>query len=403
MQPGVRNPQGYLSSDNIAAVGPKPWQLADLENTVDVVMKAFGVERPEETIRSTAFACLAEPPCRWIAFAVGMLVQAALLLILTNVTFFALSPTLNQVDMRNLVHLVAPDLLQAPADRNRKAMVLKAPAPQPVKPSTLELRIPRDTPPLILPSKLLREAEKAMPPVTQTPAATPAAFREPELAAASLVTQAAVSTKFGGNSGPAAEGKSARQVQTGGFGDRYGVQVSDASAANGPMLARVGAFDMPKGPGSGNGTGGVKGVRSTSASVNFGNASDGQIDSRALAGRATVRLVNFGSEGALAPPAPRRHAVTLPAANETPVLLLTKPLLAYTPEARRNKIEGDVELDVVFAASGQVSVLRVVQGLGFGLDEEAISAAQQIRFTPARREGQPVDSHGLLRMIFRLS
>jgi len=88
---------------------------------------------------------------------------------------------------------------------------------------------------------------------------------------------------------------------------------------------------------------------------------------------------------------------------DTPVSLLSKPTPVYTAEARQKKIEGDVELDVEFTASGQIHVLRVLQGLGYGLDEAAVAAAQQIRFNPARRDGQPVDSHGRLRIVFRLS
>ena len=48
------------------------------------------------------------------------------------------------------------------------------------------------------------------------------------------------------------------------------------------------------------------------------------------------------------------------------------------------KIEGEVLLQVVFAASGEVRVERVVQGLGYGLDATAESAAHQIRFRPGR-------------------
>jgi TonB family C-terminal domain len=58
---------------------------------------------------------------------------------------------------------------------------------------------------------------------------------------------------------------------------------------------------------------------------------------------------------------------------------------------------------VEFTASGQVHVLRVVQGLGYGLDESAVKAAEKITFAPARRDGQPIDSHGRLRIVFRLS
>jgi TonB family protein len=60
-------------------------------------------------------------------------------------------------------------------------------------------------------------------------------------------------------------------------------------------------------------------------------------------------------------------------------------------------------MDVEFTATGRVRVLRVLQGLGYGLDEAAVMAAEQIQFAPARHDGQPIDSHGRLRIVFRLS
>src|SRR2546429_2735180 len=51
---------------------------------------------------------------------------------------------------------------------------------------------------------------------------------------------------------------------------------------------------------------------------------------------------------------------------------------AYTEEARRLRIEGEVVLEVVFGASGKLHVVRVVRGLGHGLDENAVRAAEQI-------------------------
>jgi TonB family protein len=115
-----------------------------------------------------------------------------------------------------------------------------------------------------------------------------------------------------------------------------------------------------------------------------------------------VQATNFAADPGPLPDAPKRQAPTSPS-KDTPVSLLSKPAPVYTAEARQKKIEGDVELDVEFTASGQVHVLRVVQGLGYGLDEAAVAAAQQIRFNPARRDGQPIDSHGRLRIVFRLS
>ena len=62
-----------------------------------------------------------------------------------------------------------------------------------------------------------------------------------------------------------------------------------------------------------------------------------------------------------------------------------------------------MELEVEFTASGQVRVLRVAQGLGYGLDESAVKAAEKITFAPARQNGLAVDAEGRLRIVFRLS
>jgi TonB family protein len=88
---------------------------------------------------------------------------------------------------------------------------------------------------------------------------------------------------------------------------------------------------------------------------------------------------------------------------ETAVEITYKPKPLYTAEAREKHIEGEVLLEVTFLAAGQVEVLRVVRGLGFGLDENAADAARNIRFTPATKEGTPVDSTGAVHIIFKLS
>jgi TonB family protein len=58
---------------------------------------------------------------------------------------------------------------------------------------------------------------------------------------------------------------------------------------------------------------------------------------------------------------------------------------------------------VLFRASGQVHVIRVLQGLGYGLDEQAVRAAEQIKFKPALHAGQPVDSTAVVHIIFQLA
>jgi TonB family protein len=83
--------------------------------------------------------------------------------------------------------------------------------------------------------------------------------------------------------------------------------------------------------------------------------------------------------------------------------ILAKPRPAYTEEARRLEIEGEVQLEVLFGASGEVHILRVLRGLGHGLDENAVIAAKAIRFLPAKRDGHTVDSTATVHIIFQLA
>jgi TonB family protein len=84
-------------------------------------------------------------------------------------------------------------------------------------------------------------------------------------------------------------------------------------------------------------------------------------------------------------------------------VVLEKPLPVYTAEARQLKIEGDVTLQVCFTASGSVHVLKLIDGLGHGLDEQAWKAAEQIRFRPATRSGRPVDQVSVVHVTFQLA
>jgi TonB family protein len=102
------------------------------------------------------------------------------------------------------------------------------------------------------------------------------------------------------------------------------------------------------------------------------------------------------------PAAPVRAAVVA-APVSTPVEILSKPKPVYTAEARERHVEGEVQLDVFFRASGQVEVLRVIHGLGLGLDEAAATAASHIRFRPGTRDGSPVDLRGIVHIVFQLS
>jgi TonB family protein len=115
-----------------------------------------------------------------------------------------------------------------------------------------------------------------------------------------------------------------------------------------------------------------------------------------------VKQAGFGSADAAAPAA-QPHAAQAAPAKVVPAEILSKPIPAYTDDARAKRIEGEVLLEVVFEASGKLRVLRVVRGLGHGLDENAIRAAEQIHFKPALRDGQPSDSTAVVHIIFQLA
>jgi TonB family protein len=194
----------------------------------------------------------------------------------------------------------------------------------------------------------------------------------------------------------------AQKVQTGGFGDPNGLKGEGKPGAH-LVAAATGSFDMPQGPGSGNGTGGAKGMKGTVASAGFGNGvtiggnGDGRSNGR---GNAAVATGAFGQQE-LSHGTPKPQLDSGPPTNAVEITF--KPNPVYTDEARNLRLEGEVLLEVMFAANGQLHVNRVVRGLGHGLDEAAVSAANKMRFKPALRNGQPVDSTAVVHVVFQLA
>jgi len=199
-----------------------------------------------------------------------------------------------------------------------------------------------------------------------------------------------------GSAAPATVNLPVQKVQTGGFGEVNGLP-GKGDPNKTTNINRQGLPALPGGPGYGNGTGGDKGVRGTVASTGFGN---GTAIPPAGGKHGTVQSSGF-SDTTVAE-TPKKKAAPTEGAT-TPVDVLDKPRPEYTAEGRTLKLEGDVVLDLVFLADGTVQVNRVVSGLGHGLDEAATRAAQQIKFKPAKRDGQPVDFPARVRIEFRLA
>ena len=192
------------------------------------------------------------------------------------------------------------------------------------------------------------------------------------------------------------------KVQTGGFGDPNGVPASDPHG-RAITIAQAGSYSLPNGPGYGNGTGGSKGVRGVVASSGFGSGvATGDGSGTVSASRGTVRQGGFGDADVVAS-APVKSKAAEPTAKTVPAEITFKPRPVYTEEGRKLKVEGEVLLEVVFGATGQIKIEKVVQGLGHGLDESAIRAAEKIQFKPALKDGHPADFQAVLHIVFQLA
>jgi protein TonB len=80
-----------------------------------------------------------------------------------------------------------------------------------------------------------------------------------------------------------------------------------------------------------------------------------------------------------------------PGSGIEPPRLLKEVRADYTEEARRQGVKGEVVLEIVVRRDGSVGDVRILQGLGAGLNTQAVDAVKQWRFSPATRRGEPVD------------
>jgi TonB family protein len=274
-------------------------------------------------------------------------------------------------------------------------MLRVAPAAEPVAPPKLAaLRLLAAVP----------RTPKASPPAAEPPMAEPAPLAatqfKGELPAPRRPVEIGSFESTGGTAAAKLGTRAASQVQTGGFGDPQGVPETGPPRAT-PNINRLGSFDLLSGPGMGNGTGGATGARGPVASAGFGNGIAAPGGS-ARSERRAVQPTHFGDAAPSANAEPR----TRPAPRSdtrVPVEIIAKPRPEYTEEARLKRIEGDVRLRVLFAASGEIRVLGLMQGLGYGLDQSAVAAAQRIRFKPARVGASQVDQEAVITIEFRLA
>ena len=91
-----------------------------------------------------------------------------------------------------------------------------------------------------------------------------------------------------------------------------------------------------------------------------------------------------------------------PGSGVAPPRLLREVRAEYSDAARRANLEGEVELEIVIRRDGTVGDVKILKGLGLGLNDQAIQAVRQWRFAPARLKGTPVDVVVEVAVEFRL-
>lgn len=72
-----------------------------------------------------------------------------------------------------------------------------------------------------------------------------------------------------------------------------------------------------------------------------------------------------------------------------PLKILSKPPAIYTDKARMNNVQGTVLLRVTFLKTGKIGKIEIVKALPDGLTEQAIKAAEKIKFEPEIKKGKP--------------
>lgn len=347
------------------------------------------------SLETGTFGLLPEsrPPWKEFLFSMGTQGLALTLILIVGLLHpQVLVPEARDYHFVQLVNTPPPVKLEpAPLKVLAKPEVAKIPTPNP---EALRLPAPLPKPKVEEPVAVAPKMEIAAKMPDLPPSTKPVIPRQ-------LVKTDVFST---GSSATPTIAKAPSQVQTGGFGDPNGVK-SRPTEGRAVNIAQMGSFDLPSGPGTGNGTGGAKGVKGVVASSGFGSGiATGDGSGRVNGTRGTVRQGGFGDADApVAATTPRAKPVDPNVGKLIPAEIVFKPNPVYTDEARRLRLEGEVLLEVVLGANGQLKINKVVRGLGHGLDEAAVKAAEQIRFKPATRDGQATDSTAVLHIIFQLA
>lgn len=269
---------------------------------------------------------------------------------------------------------------------------VEPPKPEPVKLEAPKINLPKPEPkPEIKPIQM--EAKVNLPVMKQ---AKPAIVLAPQPKAALTAAAPAQEPQLHASTAPVHLGET--------FGVRpnpNATRPATVAAIGNPYGGMNGAVTAPRGVVGSTGIG--NGTRAGSNAGVVGRVASAGIPRE----NGTGNTYGGGQVVSAGMPKMQRAAVATPAADAVPrftqLEVLSKPAVQYTAEARQLGVQGDVVLRVTFTANGQVVIQGIVHGLGHGLDEEARKVAQQIRFRPATRDGQPVDLTTNITITFQLA
>src|ERR1700692_2952682 len=239
------------------------------------------------------------------------------------------------------VGLLFPDRIQLREYRVTSLIPLPSmrPEPAPVKVKSVQIKaklLPPapvfEQPRLVVPHEIRRTLSEQ----PEAPKVVMNQFAAPQLkmTAGGARPQLLHTGDFSGSSVAPTVNAAVQKVQTGGFGDPNGLQGTGKQGAK-LYAAQAGSFEMPVGPGQGNGSGGAKGIKGTIASADFGSgiATGGQGDGRRSGrGSAGVQTGGFGSEQVVHGGPKLVQVDSGPPTNSVEIIF--KPQPVYTEEAR---------------------------------------------------------------------
>ena len=345
------------------------------------------------------FGLLPEPEGRWGSFGVSMV---------SNITIMALvvllTAAVHKVEKQKYIeHMVFVEKNPPPPPPKviiPKVKVIAPPQPQVVKLEPPKIVMPKIQPPPELPKPVKLDT----PDQPKLPPAPPKAVAPPPQPKVGLFSSPKPTEVANNQVKP--------DVKAGGFGDPQGAKPNPNSSQS--QLVAVGSFSAAPGAATGAGAARKGAVSGTSFGAGVANGVPGGHDTGKVASAGFANGVVGGtgkpggtgtvaSAGFSMGTAPTQVAIKTTEPAFVPPVVISEPHPEYTPEAAQLRIQGEVTLQVRFLATGQVEVLRVVNGLGHGLDEQAKRVAEQIRFKPAEKDGHPVDHTTLIHVTFQLA